>query len=188
MEPAAFADHLSGGFLGVDLFFVLSGFLITDLLVDEARTNGRVSLTAFWGRRARRLLPALVAMLVTVTVIVQATADSDLVRSTLADGPWVQANLVNWHLIAESADHWARFGPGRVFLDATVVWGNTYQRSRDGVVDRSSDGVHTCPQGAARFTVWLLAELAKLYPGFTPPKAAEWANAGWAADDHVIGC
>ena len=48
-----------GGYLGVDLFFVLSGFLITTLLLEEWVGTGRVNLVAFWGRRARRLLPAL---------------------------------------------------------------------------------------------------------------------------------
>ena len=60
---------LSGGFIGVDLFFVLSGFLITTLLLEERHTTGTVSLRAFYGRRARRLLPALVALLVAVTVL-----------------------------------------------------------------------------------------------------------------------
>ncbi|MEV8518056.1 hypothetical protein [Dactylosporangium sp. NPDC051484] len=52
-------DWLPGGFLGVDAFYVLSGFLITGLLLAELRTTGRIALAAFWGRRARRLLPAL---------------------------------------------------------------------------------------------------------------------------------
>ena len=56
------------GFLGVDVFFVLSGFLITGLLLDEIAATGRVSLTKFWARRARRLLPA--AALVTLVVLI----------------------------------------------------------------------------------------------------------------------
>jgi peptidoglycan/LPS O-acetylase OafA/YrhL len=50
----------AGGFLGVDVFFVLSGFLITSLLVKEWRRTGRVDVIAFWLRRARRLLPAMI--------------------------------------------------------------------------------------------------------------------------------
>ena len=57
---------LPGGFLGVDLFFVLSGFLITSLLLREAEWTGRVSLRDFWVRRVRRLLPALVVLVCAV--------------------------------------------------------------------------------------------------------------------------
>jgi peptidoglycan/LPS O-acetylase OafA/YrhL len=60
--------HARSGFLGVDVFFVLSGFLITGLLLDEIGATGRISLTRFWARRARRLLPA--ATLVTLVVLV----------------------------------------------------------------------------------------------------------------------
>ena len=57
------ADWLPGGFLGVEVFFVISGYLITLLLMDEWERSGRIDLLAFWGRRARRLLPALFVML-----------------------------------------------------------------------------------------------------------------------------
>ncbi|GAA4865988.1 acyltransferase family protein [Saccharopolyspora rosea] len=107
--------HLSGGFLGVDLFFALSGYLITDLLLREVEATGTVSLVAFWGRRIRRLLPALAIVLAGVTLVVWAVGAPDMVRTTLADGPWVQLNLVNWHLLAESASYWDRFGADRVF-------------------------------------------------------------------------
>jgi len=73
-------------------------------------------------------------------------------------------------------------------LDASAVWGSTYQRVRDGKPDRSADGIHTCPQGAARFTNWLLAELAKIFPGFTPAAPRSWANTGWSANAHFKGC
>src|SRR5438128_1689048 len=60
------AGFAPGGFLGVEVFFVVSGYLITSLLLAERRRTGRVSLPRFWMRRARRLLPALFAMLAVV--------------------------------------------------------------------------------------------------------------------------
>jgi peptidoglycan/LPS O-acetylase OafA/YrhL len=69
---------LPGGFLGVDLFFVISGFLITSLLVSEARLTGHLSLRRFYLRRARRLLPALVVMLAAVAVFMAIFASADL--------------------------------------------------------------------------------------------------------------
>src|SRR5690606_25442674 len=53
------ADTLPGGYLGVDVFFVVSGFLITTLLLREIATTGKIRLRSFWLRRARRLIPAL---------------------------------------------------------------------------------------------------------------------------------
>lgn len=60
---------LSGGFVGVDVFFVLSGFLITGLLLDEVSTTGRIAFDAFYLRRFRRLMPALVLMIVATSLV-----------------------------------------------------------------------------------------------------------------------
>src|SRR3954471_13081762 len=70
---AVIAYHLGyewagGGFLGVDTFFVLSGFLITSLLLRERSGSGRISLSGFWARRARRLLPAVFVLLIMVVI------------------------------------------------------------------------------------------------------------------------
>ena len=64
---------INGGFLGVDAFFVLSGFLITSLLLAEHARHGSIKLSRFWARRARRLMPALLAMLL-ATLAVSANA------------------------------------------------------------------------------------------------------------------
>ncbi|MCO5994351.1 SGNH/GDSL hydrolase family protein [Actinoallomurus rhizosphaericola] len=82
----------------------------------------------------------------------------------------------------------ARASDRAAVLDAGAVWGRTYQRAEGGRTYRSTDGIHTCPQGAARFTGWLLAELAKLFPGFTPPEPRSWANTGWSGDARFHGC
>jgi hypothetical protein len=81
----------------------------------------------------------------------------------------------------------ASSGKARV-LNSGEVWGGNYQQTRDGRPDRSADGIHTCPQGAARFTSWLLTNLAKMLPEFTPPAPATWANTGWSTDKHFQGC
>ena len=70
---AVIAYHLGypwarGGYLGVDTFFVLSGYLITSLLLTEARAEGRIDLPTFWVRRARRLLPALLLVLAAIAI------------------------------------------------------------------------------------------------------------------------
>ncbi|MFB8280327.1 acyltransferase family protein [Nocardia colli] len=106
---------VSGGFLGVDLFFALSGYLITDLLLREYGGSSTVSLVGFWGRRVRRLFPALAVVLVAVVLLSWGLRSGAYLSGALADGPWVQANWGNWHLIAESSDYWARFSGGRVF-------------------------------------------------------------------------
>ncbi|WP_399880997.1 acyltransferase family protein [Streptomyces sp. BBFR51] len=101
------AGHFDGGFLGVDLFFVLSGFLITGLLLKEARARGgRIDLLAFWGRRARRLLPALAVVLAGTLLLVWALGPPNLLRYALDDGPWVAANLANWHFVADRVGYW----------------------------------------------------------------------------------
>lgn len=65
-------EALPGGFLGVDIFFVLSGFLITSLLIREYAAKGRIDLKSFWIRRARRILPAAVSVIFVVTALTAA--------------------------------------------------------------------------------------------------------------------
>ncbi|MGO4598014.1 acyltransferase family protein [Terrabacter sp. 2RAF25] len=73
------ASWLPGGFLGVDVFFVVSGFLITTLLVREHHRTGRIALSQFWVRRARRLLPALVLCVLTSVLIARLVSQDLLV-------------------------------------------------------------------------------------------------------------
>jgi len=90
------------GFIGVDLFFVLSGFLITSLLLEEIRRTGRVSVPAFWARRARRLLPALVLVLLVVGIVTWATATYTERASIRGDLLATTGYVANWHLISTS--------------------------------------------------------------------------------------
>ncbi|MCU1369445.1 MAG: acyltransferase family protein, partial [Ilumatobacteraceae bacterium] len=96
------------GWLGVDLFFVLSGYLITSLLLVEHRAEGGIRLGAFWGRRARRLLPALLVLVTAVSVYAWfdvAAIDLGAVRS---DGLATLFFVANWHDIFQGASYWDR--------------------------------------------------------------------------------
>ena len=102
-------EVMPAGFLGVDVFFVLSGFLITRLLLDEAERRGTIRLGRFWARRARRLVPAL---LVTVlgTCLVAILTDLDGTFTGLARH--ARASLlyvVNWAFISEHSSYFASF-------------------------------------------------------------------------------
>lgn len=100
---------LAGGFLGVDLFFVLSGYLITGLLVREHRRTGGVDLVAFWGRRLRRLLPALVLVLVAVCAATWWAAPPETWAARRADVLWALAYLANWHFVGVGEDYFASY-------------------------------------------------------------------------------
>lgn len=103
------AGHLRGGYLGVDLFFVLSGFLITRLLLDESARTGRVSLGHFWERRARRLLPALGVMLVGVAAYARFVAAPESLRRLRLDGLATVFYVANWRAVFGHVDYWALF-------------------------------------------------------------------------------
>jgi peptidoglycan/LPS O-acetylase OafA/YrhL len=103
------AGHLRGGYLGVDAFFVLSGFLITTLLLVEHDRTGKVGLGAFWSRRARRLLPALLAMLAFVALYAAVIADATERVSIRTDALATLGYVANWHAIFSGTDYWALF-------------------------------------------------------------------------------
>jgi peptidoglycan/LPS O-acetylase OafA/YrhL len=101
---------LPGGLLGVAVFFTLSGYLITDLLMSEWRSTGKLQLADFWLRRARRLLPALFVMLAVVSIWVSVGDPTQLgaLRGDVFSSA-VYAN--NWWLIFHHVSYFARFGP-----------------------------------------------------------------------------
>ena len=89
-------DVVPGGFLGVDVFFVLSGYLIAGLLLAEHDRNGRIGLGAFWVRRARRLLPALAGVMVAVGAYGYWWAPTDTLRRLRWDGIATLFYFANW--------------------------------------------------------------------------------------------
>ncbi len=103
------AGHLQGGYLGVDLFFVLSGYLITSLLLVEGDRTGSIDLARFWGRRARRLLPALGVMLVGVSLYAWVVADPGELHRIRWDGLATLAYVANWRQIFGRVDYFALF-------------------------------------------------------------------------------
>jgi peptidoglycan/LPS O-acetylase OafA/YrhL len=114
---AVLAYHLGigwagGGYLGVDLFFVLSGFLITGLLAGEIGAHGRISVRGFWARRARRLLPALLVVLVALSVYagLAGRAGGALNPALLRnDGLAALAYFANWHFLAAHQSYFSQF-------------------------------------------------------------------------------
>jgi peptidoglycan/LPS O-acetylase OafA/YrhL len=106
--------RLSGGYIGVDIFFVISGFLITGQLARELDRTGRISLPSFWAKRARRLLPAsllvlMFGVIVTLFILPLSSLVSSL-KEIVASALYVE----NWSLAAGSVDYLASH-------DATVA-------------------------------------------------------------------
>ncbi len=100
---------LPGGYLGVDLFFVLSGFLITSLLLAEHREAGRVSLAAFWVRRARRLFPALLSLMPAVAAYAWFLAKPEELAGIRADALATLGYVANWHTVLSQRSYWELF-------------------------------------------------------------------------------
>ncbi len=104
---------MHGGFFGVEVFFVVSGFLITSLLLDERERSGRVSLGQFWLRRARRLLPALAMVLVATGVYSSLWGSAQMQSDLRRDYPWAIFYAANWGQIVGGAQYFGNLSPLR---------------------------------------------------------------------------
>ncbi|MEW6583771.1 MAG: acyltransferase, partial [Actinomycetota bacterium] len=109
------AGWLPGGFLGVDVFFVISGYLITSLLLAEREATGRVDLKRFWVRRARRLLPAVFVMLAVVLAVMVVLHAGELARLRGAVAASV-GYVTNWYFVAADVPYFEQFGRPSVVL------------------------------------------------------------------------
>ena len=182
---AVIAYHLQlpwapGGLLGVGVFFTLSGYLITDLLLGQRAVTGRLDLADFWLRRARRLLPALFVMLGVVIVWVALLDRAEL--GGLRPGVTAAAGYVsNWWLIAQHSSYFARFGPpsalGHLWSLAVeeqfyLIWpwlllfGLRWAHGRRGR--------RRLAAGTLLLAIASVAEMALLYhPGYDPTRVYE---------------
>ena len=100
---------IPGGFLGVDLFFVISGYVITRLLLDSIQRSGGLDLRAFYKSRVRRLLPPLVFMIVTTTLFIGVWAP-DTIKRLLTDTPFALTGIMNWWLVYRQQDYFEAIG------------------------------------------------------------------------------
>ena len=100
---------IPGGFLGVDLFFVISGYVITRLLLDSIERSGGLDLRAFYLARVRRLLPALAFMLITTAIAVGIWAP-DTIKRFLIDTPFALTGSMNWWLVGHHLDYFEAIG------------------------------------------------------------------------------
>lgn len=101
--------RLPGGYLGVDLFFVLSGYLITSLLLAEWSATQKIDLAAFWIRRARRLFPALLALMPAVALYAATLAKPGELLRIRFDGFSTLAYIANWRAIFAGRSYWDMF-------------------------------------------------------------------------------
>ncbi|MSV99930.1 MAG: acyltransferase family protein [Actinobacteria bacterium] len=168
-----------GGFLGVDVFFVLSGFLITTLLLKELRSRETIGLVAFWARRARRLLPALFLVLIFCAIFVLFFTTPGTYPSFGADALSSLLYVANWHFIFQGSNYFA-LGAAPSLLEHTwslaieeqfyVLWPLILLGLfRIGARTKILFGV--CLVGALASTAWMAwlfhhgASLSRLYYG-----------------------
>ena len=102
-------NWIPGGFFGVDLFFVISGYVITRLLLDSILSKGALDLREFYLARVRRLLPPVLFMLTGTTFLIAAWKP-DAIHRFLSDLPYVLTGSENWHLVAVHQDYFQAIG------------------------------------------------------------------------------
>ena len=102
-------DWIPGGFLGVDLFFVISGYVITRLILDSIESANGLDLKEFYAARVRRLLPGLVILIIVTSVFIAFFAP-DEIRRFITDVPFVLTGTNNWQLVAVNQDYFQAIG------------------------------------------------------------------------------
>lgn len=180
--------RLPGGFLGVDVFFALSGYLITSLLLAEHAGSGRIDLRRFWIHRARRLLPALLLCLLLVGAYAHWIAPEETLDQLRGDAAATLAYVLNWRFVLEGRSYFFEFFPSPLrhlwslaveeqwyLLWPLVVW--AVLRGRDG---RGGRGAARVAVTAALLAMVSAIEMAWL---FTP--GADASRAYYGTDAHA---
>jgi peptidoglycan/LPS O-acetylase OafA/YrhL len=112
---AVIADHLfhwpTGGFVGVDIFFVISGFLITGLLLREHEKTGRISFLGFYRRRTQRIVPAAFVVLVVTSIAAFVVFNAARASSVVQDAAWAFLFSANWRFAIQGTDYFQATGP-----------------------------------------------------------------------------
>ena len=103
--------ELSGGYVGVDVFFVISGFVITGVLLREKASSGRTSILSFYGRRCRRILPAATVVIVVTVVLSYVFLGIVGGNQTATDGVWATIFLANFHFASVGTNYLTEFQP-----------------------------------------------------------------------------
>lgn len=104
-------NHPRGGFVGVDVFFVVSGFLITSLLLREEARGGSISLLGFYRRRVRRLVPASLLVIGATVLAAHFAFISERAHSVQTDGIWTALFAGNWHFLQIGTNYFQSYGP-----------------------------------------------------------------------------
>ena len=107
---------VAGGFIGVDVFFVLSGFLVTNVMLEEIRSTGTLSLGGFYARRVRRLLPAAVLVVVATCLAFVVVTSLTQRLEIVGDARAALLYVANWHFLGQSNDYFAQEESASPFL------------------------------------------------------------------------
>ena len=100
---------IPGGFLGVDLFFVISGYVITRLILDSINQSSALDLRAFYAARIRRIFPGLIFMVICTIIFIGVWAP-EAIKRFLSDLPYVLTGTINWLLVARNQDYFETIG------------------------------------------------------------------------------
>jgi peptidoglycan/LPS O-acetylase OafA/YrhL len=173
-----FGLHAQGGIVGVDVFFVISGFLITSLLLKEREKTGRISFRDFWVRRAYRLFPALVCAIVFAVLLSKWALPAERHQTLLAIPP-VLLYIGNW---------WAVFGPQHSLGLLSPDWSLAVEEQFYVVwpLVAALWLAHTAHRRRAAIVIGVLSVLDVVLL-FAASSVLHWSNVYMRTDTHAMG-